>query len=69
MKRLIVALVVLIVLAVVPSTTSAQNAKYYFNKGLQYVDSGNYDKAIQYFNRAIKLCPRCSGVYSSRGTA
>ena len=66
MKRLIVALVILIVLAVVASTTSARNAEYYFNKGRQYFASRNYDKAIQYFNRAIELCPRCSGIYCAK---
>ena len=45
------------------------NSIIYNNRGLAYVDLGNYTQAIADFNRAIEIDPRFGEAYDNRGTA
>ena len=57
MRRLILSLVVLALTMVSPYTTSAQSVEVHFNQGIDYFDSGQYQKAIYSFTKAIEMKP------------
>ena len=44
-------------------------AKEYCDKGVEYLDAGEYDKAIAAFNRALAVMPKYEEAYSQRGFA
>ena len=44
-------------------------AMNYNNRGLAYFDIGEFDKAIEYFNKAIRLAPEFTIAYYNRGYA
>jgi lipoprotein NlpI len=49
---------------------SARNlGTLYFNRGIAYKHKGQYDRAIQDYDQAIRLNPRQAEAFSSRGTA
>jgi tetratricopeptide (TPR) repeat protein len=50
-----------------PRNTEIKSAEYYFDQGLSYSDSGNYDQAIFYYGQAIKINPEYAMVYNNRG--
>lgn len=39
------------------STTVAQTPEYYYEKGIEVATSEQYEKALQFFKRAIELKP------------
>src|SRR5208283_3129754 len=41
----------------------------YFNRGVAWLDKGEYDKAISDFNQALAINPKCGPTYYNRGTA
>jgi Flp pilus assembly protein TadD len=45
------------------------NATYYFARGVAYLDTNDYDKAIIDFTEAIRLEPNNASAYNNRGTA
>ena len=67
MKRLIVALIVLIVLIVNPCTAFANNAKDWTKKGRKLADSNKNEEAIGAYTRAIELDPKYMTPYYNRG--
>lgn len=44
-----------------------KSAEYYLNQGLSYSDSGNYEQAIFYYDKAIKINPEYAMAYNNRG--
>ena len=47
----------------------SNNATAYFNRGQEYLQNKDYDRAIAEFNQALRLDPNYPLSYSSRGTA
>jgi tetratricopeptide (TPR) repeat protein len=47
--------------------TEIKSAEYYFNQGLSYSDSGNYNQAIFCYAQAIKINPEYVMAYNNRG--
>ena len=43
------------------------NAFYYYERGLAYYSAGNYQEAINNFNKAIDLDPNNDSFYNGRG--
>ncbi|MCP4609084.1 MAG: tetratricopeptide repeat protein [Planctomycetes bacterium] len=41
----------------------------YYNRGSNYMTSGEYDQAILCFDKAIKIKPKFASAYCNRGTA
>jgi tetratricopeptide (TPR) repeat protein len=41
----------------------------YFNKGVERMNSGNYQGAITYYTKAIEIDPQYASAYSNRGIA
>ena len=41
----------------------------YYNRGSAYIDTGEYDRAIADFDRALALSPKNADVYYDRGLA
>lgn len=44
-------------------------SREHFNKGYAYSDKGEYDKAIESYNKAIELYPENADAYNARGRA
>jgi len=45
------------------------NAVAYYNRGLTYGDSGQYQRAIEDYSQAIRLDPDYTAAYNNRGNA
>ncbi len=50
-------------------TTRQQEARAYLNRGLEYNALGQYERAIQSYDEAIRLNPEYATVYYNRGLA
>jgi tetratricopeptide (TPR) repeat protein len=48
---------------------SGTTAKPFYNRGVVYADKGEYDRAIEDYNRAIELQPKYAEAFYSRGTS
>jgi len=46
-----------------------EDAETYFNRGNDYLNSGNYSWAISDYNKAIELDPKFAEAYYNRGLA
>ena len=46
-----------------------ESAAFSNNRGLEYHNNGEYDRAIEYFSRAISLNPKDANLYINRGDA
>ena len=46
-----------------------EDANAYYNRGTVYVDKGDFDAAIQDFDKAIDLNPEYAEAYNNRGAA
>jgi tetratricopeptide (TPR) repeat protein len=53
---------------IVNGTTGAENV-FYYNRGVDRMNRGEYDKAITHFNTAIRLAPDNVMAYNNRGFA
>ena len=67
---------VLLALTAAPTATSTATAtttpklyKTHFNLGLTYLDLGQYERAIEDFDEAIRLNPQSAIAYNNRGVA
>jgi len=73
LKRLAIGVITIIVMAVlailIPGTYTAVNAENFNNLGVQEYEKGNYEKAIEYFTKAIELKPDYAEAYYNRGLA
>ncbi|GBU28616.1 hypothetical protein R84B8_02176 [Treponema sp. R8-4-B8] len=58
----------LLLLCVLPSAF-AQDARFYFNRGVSYHNAGNLDAAIADYTQSIALNPNNLNVYYNRGAA
>tara|TARA_B100000287_G_C20445214_1_gene707245 strand:+ start:256 stop:735 length:480 start_codon:yes stop_codon:yes gene_type:complete len=53
----------------VPEKAKAESASYYYNRGNQKFDLGDYSGAISDYNKAIEINPRDADAYYNRGIA
>lgn len=53
----------------IPMDKASKEASAYYNRGYAYVMSGDFDKAIEDFNKTIQLNANYPDVYGSRGFA
>ena len=66
----VVTVIIMAVLAaLIPGTYMAVSAENYNNLGIQEYEKGNYEKAIEYFSKAIELKPDYAEAYYNRGLA
>lgn len=47
----------------------AQTLEEAINKGMEYANQGEYDRAIPEFNKAIEINPNSAKAYTNRGAA
>ncbi len=57
------------VMLAAPETAQAENATYYYNRGIDKYDAGDYSGAISDYNKAIEINPRYAKAYNNRGNA
>ena len=48
---------------------NSNHSNAYNNRGLAYSNKGNFERAIQDYNKAIELAPESVYAYSNRGVA
>ncbi len=66
MNRLIlIALAIFISACATPKVEN--NAEFYYNRGIDRFERGDYDKAISDFSKAIEIDPRLAEAYLNRG--
>ena len=56
-------------LTAVPTATPYPKATLYFQPGVDYAKQGDYRKAIEQFNEAIRIDPQYAAAYYNRGWA
>ena len=49
--------------------TDKEEAEKYFNEAVEYYYKGNYDKAIECYQKAIAINPDLAGAYNNMGLA
>lgn len=52
-----------------PDFTPTPDSSVFFQRGLEYLDQGEYERAIEEFNRAAQLDPNSADIYANRGLA
>jgi len=65
----VTAIIALVLAALIPGTYATVSAENYNNFGVQEYEKGNYEKAIEYFTKAIELKPDYAEAYFNRGLA
>lgn len=48
---------------------NVEEAKEYYNKGLEYFKAGDFGKALEKYDKAIELNPNNADIYTDRGLA
>ncbi len=51
----------------VPESAKAESASYYYNRGVNKSDAGDYYGAISDYSKAIEINPRDADAYNNRG--
>ena len=71
MQRLFLTIVVVLPLVClgIPPDLNAQDAVFYFNRGIAWSRKGEYDRAIADFDQALRLNPNDAAAYNHRGSA
>ncbi len=67
--RLIYAVLILLLLALMASACGQQNAEDWNNKGYALLNQSNYDEAIQAFDNAIEIDPQNAYAWYGKGVA
>jgi tetratricopeptide (TPR) repeat protein len=57
------------VICIFAPIVSAETAEEWNNKGIGFAMSGEYEKAIECFEKAIELVPNSASAYNNRGLA
>ncbi|MCB9101532.1 MAG: tetratricopeptide repeat protein [Anaerolineales bacterium] len=52
-----------------PDFTPTPDSSVFFQRGLEYLDQGEYQLAIEQFNQAAQLDPNSADIYANRGLA
>ena len=68
MKRVPIAVLVLLSLLLLPQGSSAQNVQSYIDQGIQASQAGRYDQALQAFDQALKLKPNDPALITYKAT-
>ena len=68
MKRVPIAVLVLLSLLLLPEWSSAQNVQSYIDQGIQASQAGRYDQALQAFDQALKLKPNDPALITYKAT-
>ena len=55
------------ILITIPSTTNARSASFYYIRGINRYNNGDYHQAIDEFTKALNLNPKDSNSYYHRG--
>ena len=66
-RKTIITITLIIFMAGCASTARDQRAAELINLGMTYANNGQYDFAMEKFNRAIKINPDCAKAYNDRG--
>jgi len=61
--------ILIIFILLTPFLAHAQTAEEYFKQGVTKIDNGDYDGAIENFNKVIELDPKNAKAYAGRGNA
>ena len=69
LPMLLLGIVIAVIAAVGLSRNRTRKAAFYFNRGVEWTNKGEHDKAIADFTEAIRIDPKLSGAYSNRGSA
>ncbi|MCK4734337.1 MAG: tetratricopeptide repeat protein, partial [Methanophagales archaeon] len=68
-KVIPIVMVTLIGICIFAPIVSAETVKGWNQKGIDFVRSGEYERAIECFDKAIELNPNLATPYSNRGAA
>ena len=68
MKRVPIAVLVLLSLLLLPEWSSAQNVQSYIDQGISDSQAGRYDQALQAFDQALKLKPNDPALITYKAT-
>jgi tetratricopeptide (TPR) repeat protein len=62
-------IIVFLLIAVIPASLSAQNAKQFYKTGMTFIKSGNYKDAIEHLTNALNINPAYVPAYIERSRA
>jgi tetratricopeptide (TPR) repeat protein len=68
-KAVLIVMVALIGIGIFAPIVSAETAEEWNNKAIGFVISGEYEKAIECFDKVIELDPNSTYAYNNRGIA
>ena len=68
-KAVLIVMAALIVICIFAPIVSAETAEEWNIKCIVFAISGEYEKAIECFGKAIALDPNSAAAYNNRGTA
>ncbi|HID19571.1 MAG TPA: tetratricopeptide repeat protein, partial [Methanophagales archaeon] len=68
-KAILIVMVALIGVFILAPIVSAETTEEWNEKGIVFAMSGEYEKAIECFNKAIELDPNYARAYYNRGNA
>lgn len=67
MQKLQNILIILITLFLVTSLANAKSSVEWYNEGVEFINEGNNEKALEAFNEAIKLDPEDAEAWNNKG--